>query len=228
METTILSAAGVAVAKPVQPTPAASPNDAAAAVAPDPITAEILRKHALHETLTPSERGKLGVHRARLAGKLGRPPGSGGGPGSRNAPPSAGLRPLAPGLAAPSTVEALPRPPVDPALVRDFFASVLGLVDSVAQTWIETKAKGVNIDGPGQKAWREAVALKEVPRRLMVDNSPAVVELLGVDAAHLPVAAFCSGLLAYVGCIWTAVSELAEIQKLKLLAARDEKSPSEN
>jgi len=135
---------------------------------------------------------------------------------------------LAPGLAAPSTVETLPRPPVDPGLVRDFVASVLGLLDSVAQTWIESKAKGVNIDAAGQKQWREAVSLKEVPKRLMVDNSPAVVELLGIDAAHLPVAAFCSGLLAYVGCVWKAVSELAEIQKLKLLAARDEKSDAAN
>jgi len=179
-------------------------------VAPDPATAELLKKHASGEKLTPQDYGKLGAWKAKLknvfAGKS-----AVAAPGAAvTAVSAAPLAPLAPGQApigGPGVA------PADPDLVRRTTAAILQTCDGVACTWIVAEARKAGADELTARAFEKAAALQPGPRDLMVQTSPELLTALGVHANNYPVTAFLTGMGVWAGSLMVAVNKLKAMQE---------------
>src|SRR5579862_3867602 len=118
--------------EPTQPNSPGPGAAAAAAVAPDPLTAEILRKHAANEPLTPQESGKLGWWKKQLNKFTGAAPQPNG-----PAAPTGN----APGVAAVAQNEApadsLAPVPFERALCERTAAALLNRADAFTIQWLE-------------------------------------------------------------------------------------------
>jgi len=197
-------------------TPGKGPGSAAAnAVAPDPLTADLLKKHAAGEKLTPADYGKLGAWKAKLKSLV-----TGGG------------RPPVPATAAASSSPALPPPgtgpvvasnpapdgsagsaPVDPDLVRRTTAAILTTCEGIACSWIVTEARKAGADEITARQFERAAALQQGPRELMIQTSPEVLASMGVNAGNYPVTAFLTGMGVWAGSLMVAVNKLKAMQE---------------
>ena len=186
---------------------------AAAAVAPDPLTAELLAKHSAGEKLTPSEYGKLGAFKSglkKLFGKGGAP-----GPGSQPAQPAAGAGNLllwVPWHRAKHRLIAC-SVPVDPRLAQKTTAVILNAADGVACRYIARKARGAGADDKTVASFDSASALSAPSKELMIETSPELLAQLGVDPHNYPVMTFLGGMGLWATNLWLCVDELKALQK---------------
>ena len=187
---------------------------AASAVAPDPITADLLAKHSAGQKLTPSEYGKLGAFKAKLKAVFG---GKGGppGPGTQPAQPTAGLGhppgvgPLAPGETSP---DGLPAVPPDPRVVQRTTDAIIKAVDGIARRKIVTEARKAGADDKTANRFDSAAGVPVAAKDMMVETSPDVVAALGLDPKNYPIATFVGGLGLWATNLWLCVDELRALR----------------
>jgi hypothetical protein len=185
---------------------------AAAAVAPDAVTAELLAKHAAGEKLTQPQYGKLGAWKSKLGSLFGRK--SNGDPGPAQPGPSPGhASPLAPLASAEASDSGLAAVPIDAALARRCTAIVLARCDSVAVRYVGTAAVKAGITGETLVRLERGAALSKDDKALMVDISPDVFASLGINPRNFPVALFLGTLGAWATDLWLVVEEIKALKK---------------
>lgn len=196
---------------------------AAAAVAPDALTASLLEKHSAGEKLSPAEYGKLGAWKARLKAVFGGKPGNGSQPAPARPGEPARLGPLAAGEAP---GDGLAPVPVDPGLVQRTCAAVLGRADAFTTRWVETEARRAGAEGAALDRFRRAASLPVADRQLIVDLSPDIAAELGLDPRQAPLWIAGAVLTAHGANLWLAVSELRELQAARQAEAGRGRSPA--
>jgi len=185
---------------------------AAAAVAPDAVTAELLAKHAAGEKLTQPQYGKLGAWKSKLGSLFARK--SNGDAGPAQPGPSAGhAAPLAPLASAEASDSGLAAVPIDAALARRCTAIVLARCDSVAVRYVGTAAVKAGITGETLVRLERGAALSKDDKALMVDISPDVFASLGLNPRNFPVALFLGTLGAWATDLWLVVEEIKALKK---------------
>lgn len=173
---------------------------------PSPELAELLRRKASGEKLSPREYGKLGAHYrgrkpAAVAPEM---------PG----PSRSELLAAAGAVDRPSSEVDLPcPPPVDPELVRRTTEAILQAVDGVACRWIEGQAIKSGADKQSAALITDQARLQDGQRAVMVETSPVLLDSLGVNSANYPIAAFCVGLVTWLLGIFGAIVGLRNLQK---------------
>ena len=183
---------------------------AASAVAPDPITAELLAKHAAGEKLTSQGYGKLGAWAAKAKTVFrGKAPAPGAGSGSAQPPPGNGkpasLAPLAPGQAP---ADGLPAVPPDPRVVQRTTESIIKAVDGIARRKVVNEARKAGADDRTANRFDSAAGVPVAARDMMVETSPDVAAALGIDPKSYPIATFLGGLGLWATNLWLCLDEL--------------------
>jgi hypothetical protein len=185
---------------------------AAAAVAPDAVTAELLAKHAAGEKLTQPQYGKLGAWKSKLGSLFGRK--GNGSPGPAQPASSSGhpapVAALAPAEASDSGLAAVP---IDAALARRCTAIVLARCDSVAVRYVGTAAWKAGVEGEALERLVRGAALSKDDKALMVEISPDVFESLGINPRNFPVALFLGTLGVWATDLWLVVEEIKGLKK---------------
>jgi hypothetical protein len=183
---------------------------AAAAVAPDAVTAELLAKHAAGERLTPSGYGKLGAFKAGLKRLM---PGKAESP-AKSPPAGNGNAPLVGASPSAATSDDGLDPVVpDRDLVRRTTASILKQLDGLARRYVTREARKAGADDKTVSRFDAAAALPGPSQDLMADLSPDVLEQLGLESNNYPVVAFCGALGLWGTNLYLAVDELKRMQK---------------
>jgi len=177
---------------------------AAAAITADPVTAELLRKHAAGQPLTPQESGKVGSIKAKLNKMFGK-----GNPVPGPAAPGPG-QPAAVASVAPGQTSdgGLAVPAVDSDIVKRTTAAVLGSCDQVAQRYIAREARKVAADDRTTNRFIAAAALPGPTKDMMVETSPDVLAALGLDPKTYPLTVFVGSLGLWASNLWLCVDEL--------------------
>ena len=179
---------------------------AANAVAPDPVTADLLAKHSAGERLSQSEYGKLGAFKAKLKSVFGG--------GKSDAP---GQPPLArpgngPGVAAVAPAQApadgLAAVPVDADIAKRTTAALLKRVDAVTVRWIEGHARRAGAEGDTLVRFRAAASLPQADRELITELAPDALAEIGVDPRKYPLVIVCGVLGLHATNLWLVVDEL--------------------
>ena len=184
---------------------------AAAAVSPDPATAELLAKHSAGQPLTQSEYGKLGAFASRLKKFFGN-----GQPGPGPAQPGPGpgqparLGPLA---AVEASDPGLAPVPVDADLVKRTTAGVLKSADTIARRYVGREARKAGADDKTAARFDSAVRLPDASQELLVDTSPEILAAMGLDPRTYPIAVAVGCLGLWGTNLWMAIDELKSMQK---------------
>ncbi len=201
-------------ANPPPPQPAA-----AIAGTPDPVTAEILRKHESGAKLTSSEGGKLGAFKRKLKSALGV------GPAERPEPnpfsPAAVRIPVAgvaPGQASPG---GLPPVPVDPGIASRTALSLLNRCDAVTTRWITREARRAGVEGNTLADFSGKASLSGDDKRLMADLAPDICAELGIDPRKFPLFVAAGILGAHATSLALAVMELREMKEKEAKRERE-------
>jgi hypothetical protein len=194
---------------------------AAAAVAPDAITADLLAKHSAGEKLTASEYGKLGAWKSKLKGIFGGTNGAKPEPATSRLGASLGLGALAPGEAPGDGLGAVPP---DPALCVRTTAAILRRVDVVTTKYVEREARAA-FAGDERKVARFAAsaALSADDRQLVADLSPDILSELGIDPGSYPFLTAAGILGAHACSLWLLVDELRK-ERVEREAAKGKES----
>lgn len=187
---------------------------AAAAVAPDPVTADLLAKHSAGEKLSQAQYGKLGAFSARLkAFWNGKGDGSPGpavpAPGAGDAP---GLAPVAPAEAPDGGLAPVP---IDAGLVQRTTNAILTRFESIARRYVGNAARDAGVTGEALGRLDRAATLPKDDRALMVELSPEVFASLGVNPKHYPVAVFFGVLGFWSTDLWLAVQDIKAMKAKK-------------
>jgi hypothetical protein len=197
---------------------------AAASVAPDPVTAELLAKHSAGEKLSPAENGKIGAFKARMLRLL---PGMAGPKSGQVMSKASPGQPA--GMGADASVEAsaggMEPVSVDADLVRRTTASLLKSSDQIARRYVGNKARKVTQDEKRLARFDSAVGLPTASQELIADISPEILTSLGMDPRSYPVTVAVGMLGLWATNIWLVVEELnklAEAQKPKAVAPAPE------
>lgn len=200
-----------------QPTPAPGSGQdvreaAAAAIAPDPLTADLLAKHSAGEKLSPAEYGRLGAWKAKLktmfgGGKSGAVPGSAQ-PGLGTGQP-ASVAALVPD---PAPADGLAPVPADPRLVQRTTETILKTCDGIARRYVVSEARKAGADDKTAARFESAAALPAGAREMMVETSPDVAAAMGISPETMPIATFLGGLGLWATNLWLAVDELRRLQ----------------
>jgi len=187
--------------EPATPTPsngqpAAQPT--AQLVQPDPVTADLLKRHNAGEQLTQAEFGKLGGWTAKLnrlfKGKADR-----------------GAAQVEAANQTPADSQIAP--PVDADLVKRTTAALLKTTDTVVRRYVTREARKAGAEDRTVARFDSAVALPADSKELLVETSPEVIAALGVDPRHYPLTVAISVLGMHASNIWLAVDELKAMQK---------------
>jgi hypothetical protein len=202
--------------KPAGQTPAEA---AAASVAPDQVTADLLRKHAANEKLSPREYGLLGAMAKKakniFAGKAER--------GAQqtqagNGQPSA--------LAAVAQAEApnngMAPVPVNPRLVQNCTDLLITETNTFLETLITSRAKRAGATDKSASDIAAQISCPAPSKRIMVETSPQVAEALGINDRHFPLFAFFGALTLWGSNAALTVVELGKLEK-KLKAITEKK-----
>lgn len=202
---------------------------AAAAVAPDALTADLLAKHSAGEKLSPAEYGKLGAWKARLKAVFGGKSGNGAEPAPA---PTVATRDTARLVALPTgqaTADGLAPVPIDPGLVERTTAAILNRCDAFTRRWIEGEARKAGAAGATLDRFRVAAGLPPADRQLIVDLSPDIWAELGIDPRQFPLWIAGAVLLAHAGTLWLTVDELRGMQaerRIERVREQDRRSPA--
>lgn len=204
------------MAEEAQPGSQSATEAAAAAVSSDAQTQAILAKHASGAKLSPAERGKLGgIARAknallRLAGVGGDPAQPGGAPAPARDQAAVGA-----GSAAQAQADvgsSLPDVPPDPGLVKRTTATLLQCGDQIGRRVIAWQGRKAGADDKTLATLDRAAALPVDAKAVMVETSPDVAAVLGIDPRQYPVVVFCGALGLWGSNLALAIVELKELQ----------------
>jgi hypothetical protein len=196
---------------------------AATAVTPDQLTADLLRRHAANEKLTPSEFGKLGAFSKKVksifAGKAER------GAQSREAGPG---QPAAVGTVAPGQAsgDGLAAVPPDPRLVQDATALLLGEANKAVERFISSEARKAGADDKSHNRIVAAASLPPPAKSLMIETSPQVAALLGLRPEHFPLGVFFGALSLWGTNLTLTVMELRQMRKKEKAPAEEKTEPA--
>lgn len=185
---------------------------ASLAVTPDPVTAELLKRHSANEKLTPQEYGKLGSFAKRVKGFFVGKDSAGNGsnqPGNE----AGNTARLAPVSSQQTEGDRLVVPEADPGLVRRVTAAVLKSADKIARRWVEREARKAGADNSALARFDRAAALPEDNKELMIDVSPDVMASMGIDPKNYPATVFLGGLSMWGMNLWLCIDDLKAIQK---------------
>lgn len=185
---------------------------AANAVAPDPITAELLAKHAAGEKLTQPQYGKLGAWKSKLGSLFGRKSNGDAGP-AQPGPAPGNASPVATVAPAEAADGGLAAVPIDAALARRCTAIVLTRLDNIAVRYVGTAARKAGVDGEALVRLERGASLSKDDKTLMVDISPDVFVALGLNPRNFPIALFVGTLGAWASDLWLAVEEIKSLKK---------------
>ncbi len=181
------------------------------ALAPDPLTAELVAKHAAGEKLTQQQYGKVGAWKAKLrtlfSGK-----GNGDVGPAQSAPPPGHAAPVATVAPAETSGDGLVAVPIDAALARRTTAAVLARCDSIAIRYVGNAARQVGATGETLARLERAAALSKDDKTLMIEISPDVFAALGINPRHFPVAVFLGTFGAWATDLWLAVHEIKNLK----------------
>ncbi|HEV2210078.1 MAG TPA: hypothetical protein VG167_14960 [Verrucomicrobiae bacterium] len=184
---------------------------AAGAVAPDPLTAELLAKHSAGQPLTPSQYGKLGAFAKRLKAAVGL---GGANPGAGPAPAGPGAAPGV-GTVPPDQAQAggVAPVPVDPLVIKRTTAAILKGGETLAQRYVSRAARATGANDQTVGRFVSSASIPQVTGQLVTDVSPDAAqmlgEMLGVEDLRLyPVAAAVAALGLYATNLWLLVDEL--------------------
>jgi hypothetical protein len=168
----------MATQNPGSPDPVRSA--AAAAVSPDPVTAELLEKHTAGEKLNQSQYGKLGAYAAKLKNlnPFGRSDKSGSPTGN---PPAVGAIP-----AGSASGDSLDRVAVDSLLAQRTTAALLKRGDILLVRWAESWAREAGADDRTVGRTRDQASLSKDDRDLISELSPDILQELGIDPRKFP------------------------------------------
>jgi hypothetical protein len=191
---------------------------AAATVAADTTTAELLAKYAAGEKLSPQQYGKVGAWKAKLKAVF---TGKGGAPGPGAGPAQPGAAPgnaLGVGTMAPAEApgNGLPVVPPDPRVVQRTTESIIKALDGIARRKIVTEARKTANDrglAPEQvdrtaARFDSAASVPVAAKDMMVETSPDVAAALGIDPKSYPIATFLGGLGLWSTNLWLCMDEL--------------------
>ena len=184
---------------------------ASAAMASDPVTADLLKKHSAGEKLTASEYGKLGAFAKgvkKFFGKGDAAPGPSQ-PGAETRLAS----PVAAGAPAEASPDSVVDPAIDAGLVQRTTSTLLSRCESIAQSYVGKHARAAGAEGATLDRLTRAACFKKDDKALMVEISPDVAASLGVNPRHYPVAVFCGCLGLWATDLWLAVNELKQLRK---------------
>ena len=185
---------------------------AAAAIAPDAVTADLLKKHSAGETLSASEYGRVGAWKKKLQALFGRKGNGDAGP-AQPAPLPGNADPVASLAPAEASDSGLAAVPIDAALARRTTAALLARCDSIAIRYVGNAARAVGADGETLVRLERAAALSKDDKALMVEISPDVFAALGINPRHFPVAVFVGTFGAWATDLWLAVQEIKAVKK---------------
>src|SRR5207302_10756996 len=217
----------------MDPIPAAAPAEptgtdsdevraaAAAAVSPDPVTADLLAKHSAGVKLTQPEYGKIGAFASKLKTWFGPSRKDGAAPGpsvpapTGNAPAVAAVQP------AQAPDSGLAAVPIDAGLARRTTNAVLNRCEAIARRVVGNAAQAA-VKGLDQGTAVETLArfdraasLPKDDRALMVELSPDVCAALGINPRNFPVAIFFGTFGLWATDLWLAVQELKAMKEKK-------------
>lgn len=205
----LFSAEAVAMGDTTQASPPGSnPSPeaaAAAAVTPDAVTAEILRKHTGGEKLTPREGGILGAFRRKLKAATGGPANPFG------AAPSPAASPVA--VPAAASADSLPPVPVDSSLARRTAGSILRRCDAATVRYLEGQARAAQL---GAEKVADVAGKARLPmddQALICDLAPDICAELGIDPRKSPLLVAGAVLTAHVFTLGMLVMELRELRE---------------
>lgn len=193
-----------------EPTSTAGPEPrpgaaAASAVAPDPITADLLAKHSAGERLTSAEYGKLGAWKAKLKTVFASKADAGPQPPASPARSPAGVGTMAP---AEASGDGLAPVPVDPALCQRTTTAILKRCDAITVRWVEGHARRAGADDRSMARFRDAASLAPADRELISELSPDILAELGVDPKSYPFLTAAGILGLHATNLWLAVDDL--------------------
>ena len=206
------------MAEEIKPARPSFEQAASTAVTDDAATAELLRKHAANEKLSPREYGLLGVlakkGKALFAGKgeSAAQPNSGGNGNART------VGALAP---AQASGDGLPAVPPDPRLVQNATALILSEANKAVERFIGSEARKAGADAKSETRIVAAASLPATAKNLMVETSPEVARILGLSPEHFPLGVFFGALGLWGTNLTLTVMELRELRK----APKPEKKP---
>lgn len=192
----------------------AAGSQAAAAVAPDPVTAALLARYTAGEKLSPRENGKLGAFAAKAKRLLLGAPGPG--PGPAVPPPGPGQPAPMASLAAPTPPDAglAPVPP-DSVLVQRTTSAVLTDCEAIARQAIGNAAREAGASDETLRRVDSAACIPKHKRELMIEVSPDVAAALDINPKHYPVGIFLGCLGGWAASIYFAVQEFHREAELR-------------
>lgn len=196
----------------------------AAAVAPDPVTADLLAKHNAGEKLTPQEYGKIswvGRKFPWLAEKFGVKTGP-----PKPAAPAGDAAPVAARPEVEASPGGLAPVPIDSGFVERTTTAILNRTDKIAVRVVGNYARRAAApitDETKRHAmvarFERAAALSGDDKELLAELTPACAQAMGVDLRQYPLAVAASVLGLYVTDLTLLVLELRD-----LVAKQEEKS----
>lgn len=184
---------------------------AATAISPDPVTADILRRHAAGQKLTPSEGGKLGAFKRKLKSALGV--GSPERPEPNPFSPSAVRIPVASVASVETSIGGLPPVPVDAGFARRTAIVTLNKLDGVASAWLTREARAANITGNALADLTSKASLANDDKQLIGDLAPDICAELGIDPRKSPLLVAGAVLAAHGASLLMAVMEIREMKE---------------
>ncbi len=195
----------------VESNPSTPQHAAARSVTPDAVTADILRRHAAGQKLTPSEGGKLGAFKRKLKSALGV--GSPERPEPNPFSASAVRIPVAHVAPPEASHGGLPLVPVDAGFARRTAIVTLNKLDGVAAAWITREARAANITGNDLSNLTSKASLANDDKQLIGDLAPDICAELGIDPRKSPLIVAGAVLAAHGASLFMAVMEIREMKE---------------
>ncbi len=95
-------------------------------------------------------------------------------------------------------------PPLDPAIVKATVSVCLDAINSAGVSSLKAKCREAGADVEHTAMVCEAATLKESNKALMVEPSPVLVDMMGLDPRVFPIGSFCTGLATWAHGFRTA------------------------
>lgn len=205
----------------IPPVPGSQPDSgepsraAAATITPDPVTAEILRKHEAGAKLTPSEGGKLGAFKRKLKSVVGL----GAAEPVRQNPfaASGGGAPVGGVASAQASAGGLAPVPVDGGVARRCASAIINRLSSTEKRFLTRKARAVGVDGNALADLTAKAGFDSDDTALISDLAPDVCAELGIDPRRS--ALFTVGTVLSIH----GLSLLATVMELNEMAERNQR-----
>ena len=102
-------------------------------------------------------------------------------------------------------------PPLDPEIVKGTVRTIVEAVDAYAVGSIRSKAREAGADAASVNELAEACALKDSSKALIVEPSPILCDLAGLDPRLMPIGSFLAGLATWGASYKTAMARLEQI-----------------